>query len=171
MLFARLFGLKAINQAGLLFRQKPLKSSSTSSSSIAAFEVFLTELLALGEKKSWLKESCWWTLLSVVDSLHSAEVTWKTEALKLLLNRIFVDDKTWCPEKIAILLKLQTLYPSQDWQVYCSPVFKVADVLATVNLPILGSILKVCKFPFYLLATDIGMRACHKGLCFQGVHW
>ncbi|KAI5124484.1 hypothetical protein M0805_003011 [Coniferiporia weirii] len=142
MLFARLFGLKSIIQSGLIFRQKPLRTSSTSSSSLKAYEIFLTELLALGEKKSWLRESCWWTLTSAVDALNSSDVPWKRAAFDMLFDRIFVGDKLWSPEKVALMLKLQKTHQDVDWNTYCGSYFKSTDILATTNLALLGRLLK-----------------------------
>ncbi|KAH8117507.1 DNA polymerase phi-domain-containing protein [Phellopilus nigrolimitatus] len=142
MFFARLFGLKAILQSGLLFRQRPLRTSSTSSGSLKAFETFLTELLTLGEKKSWLKESCWWTLASAVDALYASDVQWKNGAFDMLIDRVFIGDKSWGPEKVAVTLKLQKMRPEMDWETFCGSYFKSPDLLATTNLISLGRILK-----------------------------
>lgn len=143
MLFARLFGLKSIVQSGLLTRSKPLRTSSNSPSSLKSFEAFLDELLTLGEKKSWLKESCWWTLISAAFALHEAPVAWKKEAEDALFAYIYTKDKTWSPEKIAVTLKLQRLYPEQAWQNFSGSFFKSSDILANSNLSIIGRILKV----------------------------
>lgn len=143
MLFARLFGLKSIAQSGLLTRTKPLRTSSNSSSSLKSFEAFLDELTALGEKKTWLKESCWWTLISVASALHDASVSWKKEAEDVLFTHIYTKDKAWGPEKIGVTLKLQRLYPKQDWQNFVGSYFKSTDVLANANLSVVGRILKV----------------------------
>lgn len=144
MLFARLFGLKAIIQSNLLFREKPLSSSSAVPGSLKAFEVVLAELLALGEKKSWIRESCWWTLTSLVDSLHSSSVQWKDDAMDTLFSQVYVDDKTWGPEKVAMTLKLQTMHPNKDWDKFCGSRFKIpTNILASPNLSALSRLLKV----------------------------
>ncbi|KAL5529108.1 hypothetical protein ACEPAG_5082 [Sanghuangporus baumii] len=142
MLFARLFGLKCVVQSGLLFNQKPLRLSSTGSSSLKGFEIFLTELLELGEKKSWLRESCWWTLLSAADALSKSSVPWKEKAYDLLFDRIYVKDKTWSPEKVALTLNVQKAHRDADWEAVCSTYFKGSDLLLTSNLPLLGRLLK-----------------------------
>ncbi|KAL5533021.1 POL5 [Sanghuangporus sanghuang] len=142
MLFARLFGLKCIVQSGLLLNQKPLRLSSTSSSSLKGFETFLTELLELGEKKSWLRESCWWTLLSAVTALTKSSVPWKEKAYELLFDRVYVKDKTWSPEKVALTLNVQKTRRDADWDAVCGTYFKGSDLLATSNLPLLGRLLK-----------------------------
>lgn len=150
MLFARLFGLKAVIQSGLLFSQKPLRSSSTSSSSLKAFESFLTELLVLGEKKSWLRESCWWSLLSAVKALSTSNVPWKGSAFDMLFDRIYINDKAWGPEKVALTLRLQKIHPNADWQTFCGSYFKNSDILAATNLIALGRLLKVSYYEFVL---------------------
>lgn len=142
MLFAKLFGLKAIIQSGLLFRQRPLRTSSTSSGTYKAFEIFVTELLNLAETKSWLRESCGWTLLSLVDAMESSDVGWKSDASSLLFDRIFVRDKSWSPEKVALTIRLQKTHPDADWQTFCGNYFKNPDILSTSNLNPLGRLLK-----------------------------
>ncbi|KAL5490426.1 POL5 [Sanghuangporus weigelae] len=146
MLFARLFGLKCIVQSGLLFNQKPLRLSSTGSSSLKGFEIFLTELLELGEKKSWLRESCWWTLLSAVNALSKSSVPWKEKAYDFLFDCIYVKDKTWSPEKVALTLNVQKTHRDADWEAICGTYFKGSDLLSTSNLPLLGRLLKT-SFP------------------------
>ena len=148
MLFARLFGLKCVIQSGILLNQKPLRLSSTSSSSLKGCESFVSELLQLGEKKSWLRESCWWTLLSTVDALSESDVPWKEEAYAMLFDRIYIKDTTWSPEKVALTLKMQKAHRSADWKAALTTYFKGSDLLSTSNLPHLGKILKVMKCPF-----------------------
>ncbi|KAH9929645.1 DNA polymerase phi-domain-containing protein [Amylocystis lapponica] len=98
MLFARLFGL-----------------------TLSSYKEVLAELLALGEKKSWLRESAWWTIGLAVDVL---------------------ENKIWTPEKVALVLKLQSLYPSRDWRKLLSPTFKQSEILSTGNLTALAKVLK-----------------------------
>ena len=93
MLFARLFGFKAIIESGLLVREQPLRSSSIQSSTLESFDSITVELVALGNKKSWLKETSWWTILSAVNTLAASEATWKNEALTNTVDKLFVQDK------------------------------------------------------------------------------
>ncbi len=145
ILFARLFGLKAIINSGLLFRETPLSSSSTSPSSLKGFETVMTELLELGESKSWLKESSWWTLNSLLEHLLSSSIPWKEEAFGIILERVYVGDKSWGPEKVAFTLRLQKSHPDKKWKTFCGGAFKnPLDILATSNLPFLSRVLKVC---------------------------
>jgi DNA polymerase phi len=146
VLFARLFGLTSVIQSGLLVRQRPPPiSASTSSlpSSSSSYKETLSQLLLLGVKKSWLRESAWWTIILALDALNASDVSWKEEAIDITVEGIFVDIKIWTPEKVALALKLQAWYPERDWRKYLSPTFKNPDILSTGNLTMLASILKV----------------------------
>lgn len=143
VLFARLFGLTAIIQSGLLVRQQALSTASHVSSSLESFVSVLSELLALGEKKSWLKESCWWSVGLAVDAVHSSVAPWKNDAISTVVKRVFIEDKTWTSEKVALYLKMQRYYPTEDWEPLLKPTFKTSDILSNKNLSALGKILKV----------------------------
>ncbi|KAJ3923602.1 DNA polymerase phi-domain-containing protein [Lentinula edodes] len=145
VLFARLFGMTAIIQSGLIVRTKPLptsQSSATLASSFEGYEQVLTELLALGEKKSWLRESAWWAISLAADSLKATEVPWKDEAVHATAQHLFVENKIWSPEKIALALKLQSAFEEFNWRPLFSPTFKNPDLLSNVNLQTLALILK-----------------------------
>ncbi|KAJ7582854.1 DNA polymerase phi-domain-containing protein [Mycena floridula] len=143
MLFARLFGFAAVVQSGLIVQTKPLPTSASSTtlpSNLPTYQELVTELLALGEKKSWLKESVWWTLGLAIDALHASEVSWKSAAIDFTIETVV--GTSWSPEKIATVIKLQALYKNRSWQSFVSPVFKSADLLSTGNMPVLARILK-----------------------------
>ncbi|KAJ7098057.1 DNA polymerase phi-domain-containing protein [Mycena belliarum] len=145
IIFARLFGLTAIIQSGLIVRTKPLPfsaSSETSASSIVSFQEAVSNLVTLGEKKSWLRESAWWTLGLAIDALNASEVSWKDNAFDLAIECVFSEHPAWSPEKIAITLKLQCIQPDRDWRKCLSPTFKHPDLLGNANLLVLGRILK-----------------------------
>lgn len=145
VLFARLFGLTAIIQSGLLVRLTPLPSSVSSSSipsSLAGYQEVLSQLIALGEKKSFLRESAWWTMGLAIDELNSSKVAWKEEAVEFTVQSLLVDHAVWTPEKVAITLKFQNAYPKRDWSIL-SPTFKNTVLLSSVNLLTLARILKV----------------------------
>ncbi|KAJ4488037.1 DNA polymerase phi-domain-containing protein [Lentinula aciculospora] len=145
VLFARLFGMTAIIQSGLLVRTKPLPtspSSATLASSVSGYEQILTELLVLGEKKAWLRESAWWAIGLAVDSLETAEVSWKDEAVNATAQHLFMENKVWSPEKIALALKLQRASEGLNWRSLVSPTFKNPDLLSNANLQTLALILK-----------------------------
>ncbi|KAK0197249.1 DNA polymerase phi-domain-containing protein [Armillaria mellea] len=145
VLFARLFGITAIIQSGLFIRTDPLPesaSSSTSASSLQSFKDIVSELVALGEKKSWLRESAWWTILLALEALNLSGVAWKGEGFGYSIETTLGSNSQWTPEKVALMLKLQRLCPDHDWRKYTSPMFKNPDLLSTGNYHTLGQILK-----------------------------
>ncbi|KAI8998993.1 DNA polymerase phi-domain-containing protein [Trametes punicea] len=142
VLFARLFGLTAVIQSGLLLRETTLPSSSTVASDLDSFKEVMAQLLALGEKKSWLRESAWWSIGLAVDALTASAVSWKDEAVESTISAIYSETKAWTPEKVALTLKLQAAYPSRDWKKLLAPTFKNPDLLSTGNLGTLARILK-----------------------------
>ncbi|ESK96903.1 dna-directed dna polymerase [Moniliophthora roreri MCA 2997] len=146
VLFARLFGFTSIIQSGLLVRLTPLTaspSSATQASSLSSYEEVLTQLISLGEKKSWLRESAWWSVGLGIDALGSSEVPWKDEALRLSVQMLFKEKKVWTPEKVAMVLKLQRLAEKDvDWKSILSPTFKDTNVLSNSNLQTVALILK-----------------------------
>lgn len=145
LLFARLFGFTSIIHSGLLVRQTPLPNSastSTHASSLAGYQETLSQLILLGERKSWLRESAGWTIALAIDALITSDVGWKDEALEATTQALFDDRKTWTPEKVALALKLQANI-EKDWQKFLSPIFKGPQLLSSANLTVLARILKV----------------------------
>ncbi|KAG5647160.1 hypothetical protein DXG03_001115 [Asterophora parasitica] len=145
VLFARLFGLTAVIQSGLIVRTGSLKtsaSSATHASDSASYEEAIKQFLLLGEKKSWLRESAWWTISLAFDALHDSEVTWKKDAVNVTLHQLFEENKEWSPEKVALALKLQALHPEQNWRNFYAPSFKNPDLLHASNLQNLARVLK-----------------------------
>ena len=148
VLFARLFGLTAVIQSGLLVRQKPLPRSTSANTPVSSLESYLdvlTHLLAIGEAKSWLRESAWWTIGLAIDEVQKSSVPWKVDALNSTIESIFSKEReSFCSsEKVAMTLKLQPLIPNHDWDKLLSPVFKGHNILSTNNLVPLGRVLKV----------------------------
>ncbi|KAF9246115.1 DNA polymerase phi-domain-containing protein [Melanogaster broomeanus] len=147
VLFARLFGLTAVVQSGLLVREKPLPSSSSSStpvSSLQTYKAVLASLLEIGEAKSWLRESAWWTIGLAIDSVQSSSVSWKVDALDSTIEALYSteNESVWSPEKVAMALKLQLITPNHDWDRTLAPIFKGHNILSPSNLLPLGRILK-----------------------------
>ncbi|KAI6162530.1 DNA polymerase phi-domain-containing protein [Pisolithus thermaeus] len=147
ILFARLFGLTAVIRSGLLVRQTPLPSSGSSNtqvSSIESYEEILKKLIEIGEAKSWLRESAWWTVGLAIDAVQDSSVPWKAKALGTTVEYLFSKDKEsfWSPEKVAMTLKLQPLWPNHDWDSTLAPVFKGPNILSAGNLAPLGRVLK-----------------------------
>jgi DNA polymerase phi len=147
ILFCRLFGFMAIICSGLLVRNTYLHTSSpVLASSLSAYRDTLTELLALGDKKSWLRESAWWAVMLAIDALEASDVSWKADGIKASMDVIFVANKAWSLEKIALTSKLQNLYPKNDWHMLLSPSFKNSQLLSTANFKSIALILKVSRF-------------------------
>jgi DNA polymerase phi len=148
MYFARLFGLASLVQSGLLFRT--LSLSYNQEKQIATqncFEKVIQELVTLSEKKSWLRESCWWSIGLAMERIQSSLVSWREEAATQALSQLFKG--AWTPEKVAIVLKLQPQYPDSDWSSILSTRFKGLEILSSKNLSTLGAILKV-RFTVHL---------------------
>ncbi|KAH7340489.1 DNA polymerase phi-domain-containing protein [Rhizoctonia solani] len=151
-LFARLFGLTAVIQSGLLFRTSRLTTSLSSpnelgppASSLSAYQTAVTELLNLGDKKSWLRESSWWSITLTLKYLYSTQgVEWKDEAIKWIFEFIYRSDQTkeWTPEKLGLTLTLQDLAPTQPWKDFLAPTFRNAVLISSPNLPAIARILK-----------------------------
>ncbi|KII88994.1 hypothetical protein PLICRDRAFT_108863 [Plicaturopsis crispa FD-325 SS-3] len=142
LFFARLFGLTAVIQSGLLVRQQPLPTSTAPASSLSGFQDTVRELLVLADKKSWLRESACWTIALAIDKLRDSAVDWKEAAGKRALELIFVENKNWSPEKVALALKLQKMHPGAEWRKLLAPPFKHPELLSTANLSTLARILK-----------------------------
>ncbi|QRW27168.1 DNA polymerase phi subunit [Rhizoctonia solani] len=120
-LFARLFGLTAVIQSGLLFRTSRLTTSPSApeelglpASSLVAYQTTVTELFNLGEKKSWLRESSWWSIDLALRSLHSSQgLEWKDQAIQWTIETIYRGDqaKEWTPEKLGLTVTFKILLP------------------------------------------------------------
>lgn len=144
--FARLFGISSVIMSGLAVRTKPLptlSSSETPASSLESYEQITRSLLSLGDQKSWLRESAWFTINLAIDALHESDVAWKVSAVEKTLEALFINHSVWSTEKLALTLKLQDFFPSRDWKRYLSPAFKNTNILSTGNLTTVAKILKV----------------------------
>jgi DNA polymerase phi len=160
MLFARLFGITSIVQSGLLTRISPLPSSSTPASSLEGYTEVLSVLVALGEKKSWLREVAWWTFGLAVDALSISDVPWKDNAARTTQEMLYDRSVTWTPEKLGLTLKLKTSYPDWNWKTLLQPTFKNLDILSIPNFGKLSKILKV-RFPFSMFRILAGLTCIH----------
>jgi DNA polymerase phi len=144
--FARLFGLVSVIQSGLLFRNSTLPtsgSSKTHASTLSDFQTVGSELLTLGEKKSWLRETCWWALDLALHALSSSSVDWKDKAVEWMAETIYTEKVAWTPEKLALTVVLQRVTQSLSWKKLLAPTFKDSDVLSSRNVPIVAKILRV----------------------------
>jgi DNA polymerase phi len=161
ILFARLFGISSIIQSGLAVRTTPLPSLATSetpASSPECYEQIISSLLSLGDQKSWLRESAWFTINLAVDALYGSDVSWKEKAVDKTLDALFTTHSVWSTEKLALTLKLQDSFPSRDWKSYLSPIFKNTNILSTGNLATVAKILKVGQLSTLLVLHIHGYR-------------
>lgn len=148
ILFARLFGLLSIVQSGLAFRIETPSQKAASPSSISsaeAFEQIIGSFVALGDQKSWLRESSWFAIHQTIDALQVSSTPWKDSAFESVTQEIYVKNTIWSTEKLALTLKLQSLRPDSNWREILAPTFKNDSILSTGNLPIVSRILKVCS--------------------------
>lgn len=158
MLFARLFGATSVLQSGLAVRTTPLpnlSSSTSSASSPESYEEIVQLLVTLGDQKSWLRESAWFTISLAVDVLHDSDVPWKEEAVAKTLDTLFVKHSIWSIEKLALSLKMQSLYPTYNWRLYLPHNFKSVDILSTRNLSTVTRILKVCSILWAIVVSSL----------------
>lgn len=145
MYFARLFGLTSIIQSGLLFRQDAPAYSSSPASSLGDFQKVLEELIALGAKKPWFTESCWWSIGLALDALFASSAPWTGQANDWALNALFPSKCEWTPERVGIWLKYHKNW-GQEASDKLAPKFKTSHLLAIANLPTLTRVLRVWKF-------------------------
>ena len=105
LLFARLFGLTSVVQSGLLYRP---------TATIDDFKTTVQELINVGKAKAWLRESCWWAVIKAIEGLEQGQVEWRQQAGEWTAELVFADQEgkmDWTPEKVALGLKMQEIYP------------------------------------------------------------
>ena len=162
VLFARLFGTMSVIQSGLAVRTGPLSTSAALASTLQSYEDIIVQLLDLGNQKSWLRESAWFVISLAVDTLYESDVSWKENAVEKTLQHLFIENKIWSTEKIALALKLQDLYPGCDWKSLISPTFKMSDLFSAGNLMTIARILKVCSYHF--ISLPFFLNIAHPGI-------
>jgi DNA polymerase phi len=172
MLFARLFGLTAVIQSGLLLRtHPPLPRSASAPSTPSSCAAVLDTLCALATTKSWLAEAAYWVIGRAMDHLAAAteeHVPWREEAVRNLFEGLFGGASStaegaprsasgWSPEKIALALRAQRLWPGRksEWRRLWVPTIKHGDVLHPANLVTLARILRV-RGPVPSMASSVG---------------
>jgi DNA polymerase phi len=156
MLFAQLFGFTSIIRSGLLVRTVPLPSSPSfapAASDLDSYDAVVSHLVTLGNKKSWLRESAWWTISLAIDAVHRSSVPWKERAIQNTIETLLDVNTTWSSDKVAAALQLKSLYPELDWNKRLSPTFKHGEILHGSNLTTLARILKVRHCSFYIICV------------------
>lgn len=180
VLFARLFGLMSVIQSGLVVRTGSLRTSASSSAEVSTLPAYidiLSQLIAVGEKKSWLRESAWFAILLGIDALQKAKVEWKEDAVEATIQQVFVEYNLWSSEKVAVALKMQSLHPEKNWTKIFAPTFKNGDLLGSANLQTLARILKVCISPlrvvpvYKLVNQDSAIEDGDESVKSGGVSW
>jgi DNA polymerase phi len=165
LLFARLFGLASIVHSGLLIRtHPPLPQSTPSPSTPESCKTVLKALRTLAHAKSWLSEAAYCTIGSALDLLaaaHDEDVSWREEVVRFLLEEEFGEtshpeeraaksEAVWSPEKIALALRVQRLWPEREheWRWVWEPTFKPkrGNIFHQTNLVTLARILKETGF-------------------------
>ncbi|GAA5822951.1 hypothetical protein JCM11251_004433 [Rhodosporidiobolus azoricus] len=141
LLFARLMGLHAIVRSGILTR-----SDGAASKQGEAWQEVVQALVSLGNKKTWIREPSYWVVCEALRALLDSEAEWKDECVKWAVQRLVNDArekaKGWGPEKVAIVLVLQSHGVSADWSSVLSPSFSSGSLLSRSSLSILASALK-----------------------------
>ena len=134
LMFAKLFGVLALIQSRLLFRD---------TSSLDHFKRAIQVIFALFSAKTWMSESCGWVIAQTVDHLNRADgaPTWSNDALQWIAERTCAS-KDLTPEKFAVIFKLAQTGSVQNLESLIVPPFKNAQLLSSANLPILARILK-----------------------------
>ncbi|KAG8828577.1 DNA-directed DNA polymerase [Serendipita sp. 399] len=140
MMFSRLFGLSAIAHSGLLMRETPLPHVNTRASTLQDYQRVLNQIVHLGNRKTWFRESCWWSLSQIISLLLSSSISFKSEALNWTLNELFIQESSWTPEKVAIWLRYQATWNAIS-QAPLKTLFKGRHPLTPGNLRYLSSIL------------------------------
>ena len=115
-------------------------------SNVQSYREVLENLIEIGEVKSWLRESAWWTIGLTIDMVQAASpsVLWKAEALNTTVHHLFSKKPgLWTSEKIVVLFKLQPLVSNYDWDSTLTPTFKGRNLFSSVNLVPLARVLKV----------------------------
>ncbi|BGP13813.1 hypothetical protein JCM10213_006354 [Rhodosporidiobolus nylandii] len=138
LLFARLMGLHALVRSGILTRTERANGEQ--------WQEVIQALVGLGNKKTWIREPAYWVVCEALRALCESEAAWKGESVKWAVQRLVNDArekaKGWGPEKVAIVLVLQSYGVDVDWTTALSPTFSTPSLLSRSSLPALASALK-----------------------------
>ncbi|GAA5968040.1 hypothetical protein JCM11641_003709 [Rhodosporidiobolus odoratus] len=138
LLFARLMGLHALVRSGVLVRSSAQEGGQ--------WQETVQALVGLGNKKTWIREPAYWVVCEALKALLESEASWKDESTTWAVQRLVNDArekaKGWGPEKVAIVLTLQSYGVDADWSSALAPTFTSASVLSRSSLPALATALK-----------------------------
>ncbi|KAG0139512.1 hypothetical protein CROQUDRAFT_54620 [Cronartium quercuum f. sp. fusiforme G11] len=138
LLLGRLFGIKAIALSGILF--KPTSSSDESLSSLELWNALVKDLSYLSSKRAWLSESVGWVLIcGMLENLlkqSKEQIAWKSDAINYLIQKYFINYKSWDLEKLSMGIVLQRYNDSSiNWNSILSDdtLFPVKKILSNEN--------------------------------------
>ncbi|GAA5863751.1 hypothetical protein JCM1840_005755 [Sporobolomyces johnsonii] len=143
LLFARLMGLHALVRSGVLVRP-----TGPASNAGEPWKEVVLALVQLGNRKSWIKEPAYWVICEALRELLEVddEVAWKDETVKWAVQRLLNDArekaKGWSPEKVAVVLVLQTHGVDADYSAILAPTFPSGSLLSRSSLPSLAAALR-----------------------------
>lgn len=111
LLFARLVGLHALVRSQVLVRPQ----GPTVADQGQPWRDVILALVALANRKSWIREPSYWVVCEALRSLletDSDQVQWRDEAVQWAVQRLIGDarerSRGWSPEKVAIVLVFQS---------------------------------------------------------------
>ncbi|KAK4058782.1 DNA-directed DNA polymerase [Microbotryomycetes sp. JL221] len=142
LLFGRLFGLHAFLRSGI--------PTSPQAQDEELFKEVILALVALSNKKSWIKESAYWVIVQAVRDLQQLQgkkaPKFKNDAISWVAQRLLVDAREkgrgWTPEKVALVLALQSYETDIDFKSVLAPTFPSGNVLSRNSLSALAQALK-----------------------------
>lgn len=134
-LFARLFGLAALIDSGSLWA-----AEAPSNAQVVLGQV-VDELLKLGQAKSWMRESAWWSVSRAAAGLQASQAKWTNAALLQLAEKTFAE-KGLSREQLAIWLQLEQLGLRINWTERLAPHIRHTPLLARGNLTTVARALK-----------------------------
>ncbi|GAA6042776.1 hypothetical protein JCM8097_007471 [Rhodosporidiobolus ruineniae] len=141
LLFARLMGLHALVRSGILTR-----SEGNASNNGESWQEVVQALVTLANKKTWIREPSYWVVCEALRTLLESEAEWKDDCVKWAVQRLVNDSREkargWGPEKVAIVLVLQSHGVDADWTSILAPTFPSGSLLSRTSLPALASALK-----------------------------
>ncbi|GAA6061834.1 hypothetical protein JCM10212_000751 [Sporobolomyces blumeae] len=142
LLFARLVGCHALIRSGILVRPEGKASDDGET-----WKEVVQTLVSLGNKKTWIKEPAYWVICEGLKALlEGPESAWKDETTKWAVQRLVNDArekaKGWGPDKVAIVLVLQSYGVDADFSSILAPTFSSGSLLSRSSLHALASALR-----------------------------
>ncbi|BGP29993.1 DNA-directed DNA polymerase [Rhodotorula toruloides] len=143
LLFARLMGLHALVRSGVLVRAEGEASSAGEN-----WKEVVLALVSLANKKTWIREPAYWVVCDALRALLEVDdtVAWKNETVQWAVQRLLGDAREkargWSPEKVAIVLVLQSHGVDADFATLLAPTFPSGSLLARSSLSTLANALK-----------------------------